>query len=401
MKKSLLFCQFSTQYLNKNTLKDISSQYYSGIYKYRKNQGYVKPSHFWELPLWIAEACGTLQRYNKRLYVITDISQAIQYIKLLKPKYALFSVLDVNKQDVLKIITSCKNQNFIIGGYIDFTEFKKLSNVAVLNSIKALSIYLKDNYQYKTDYALFKAYNVIPRLTLSNGCLNRCKFCTVQKKIIEKTKREVIQQAESFKNLNFKLVYINDKTFLQAKNYHLLSVAYDIIKSFNPDFKGFIVQTTASVCSNINNVKILKTLHVYAIELGIETFNNYILKELRKPQTEKIIVQAIENLKKYNLNIIGNFIIGFIQETKQSYHKTLNFINKYIDDFFLLNIYNLAIYNNTELSKDIKKNDINDSNELTLNKSFYNKEQIKNNKYFYNQIFKIGLKILKKWGGIT
>ncbi|MBN1467761.1 MAG: hypothetical protein JW924_03465, partial [Fusobacteriaceae bacterium] len=61
---------------------------------------------------------------------------------------------------------------------------------------------------------------------------------------------------------------------------------------------------------------------------------------------------------------------------------------------FILNIYNLAIYQNTELSREIKINNKNDLNELNYEKSFYNAIQRKNNKYFYNSIFKFGLKVL-------
>ena len=56
-----------------------------------------------------------------------------------------------------------------------------------------------------------------------------------------------------------------------------------------------------------------------------------------------------------------------------------------------LNIYNLAIYNNTELSKKIKYTN-SDKNELSVNKSFHKDKEV--HKQFYNDIHQFGINIL-------
>ena len=392
--EKILFCQFDTNLLYKDMKKDISTIYYNDIYVKRKKDGYYKTKAFWEVPLWVAEASFILKKYKQKLYIINDINNSIDYINNSKAEYTFFSVLDINKEDIYTIIKKCKDKKFIIGGYINFSEFKKLSNCEIVDSMKNLSLKFNLVYTYGVDYTLFKGLSVIPRLTLSNGCLNKCKFCTISNNITEYTKNEIIQQAKSFEGLKFKLVYINDKTYGQAKNYKLLKQAYIEIKKYNSRFKGFIIQTTAIKCNDINFIKQFKNLHIKVCEIGIETYNNDILKAMKKPQNEKTIKQSIYNLKKYNIKIIGNFIIGLLQETKKTYNNTLNFINKNIKNFYILNIYNLAVYSNTELDKEVKTNNINDNNEMIKEKSFYNKTDIKNLNYFSNKIFKMGLKIL-------
>ena len=96
-----------------------------------------------------------------------------------------------------------------------------------------------------------------------------------------------------------------------------------------------------------------------------------------------------------NIKIILNIIIGLLGENKKTYNNTLSFIKKNQKDIYLLNIYNLAVYLNSELSKIIAIKNNNDLNENKTQKSFYNKKQVKNSKYFYNNLFKIAIKILK------
>ena len=191
------------------------------------------------------------------------------------------------------------------------------------------------------------------------------------------------------------MIYLNDKTLGQCINYKLLPLIYKRIKKYNPDFKGFIIQTTCNMFLKTDYIKHIKNSNIQVVELGIETYNNNILHKLKKPQNIKIIDNAINVLKALNIKIIPNIIIGLIGENKTSYNNTLSFIKKHKKDIFLLNIYNLALYINSDLAKNIDVKNENDYNENSINKSFYSEAQKIDNMYFYNQIFKQGLKILK------
>jgi len=395
--KKILFLQCSTNLINKGINKNnIASLYYEGIYTYKKEDGYYKGVDFWELPLWIAEISGLLADYEKTLHIVKDINETKNFLNNNSFDYILFSALDVNKNFYIDIVKDYKNTAiFLIGGYIDFSIFKDFNNVKVFESIPLLADFLKIDYKYNLDFSLFKGNYTIPRLTLSTGCKNHCKFCTIEKTIKEKSLQDVIMQAKSFEELNFKLIYLNDKTFGQAKNYNDLKIAYKIIKTYNKNFKGFIIQTTTAQILKKGFIEDLKNNYVVIVEIGIETYNNDLLFNLRKPQNTKTIDKAIELLHNADIKIIGNFIIGFINETKETYNNTLNFIKKNKEKLYILNIYNLALYSNAELAKEIKHIE-NDTNELIQEKSFYNDTQKQANNHFYNAIFKIGLRILKK-----
>ena len=405
MANKILCVQISTNLINgKQDLSDIGQQYYNKLYDIKRSDGYIKPSDFWEIPLWITEIDFNV---NVDLHVCTDIQDTIDFLLNNDYTYICFSILEVNKDIIHSIITGYLKQypfeehisHFILGGYIDLTRYKYSENCDVFKTIKEFIEYLGIEYKKGNSYWLFKSYSTIPRLTLSTGCLNHCSFCTIEKQIVKTPTHVIEQQVKAFKPLKFKLVYINDKTFGQCTNYKLLPRIYKAIKKYNKDFKGFIIQTTTSQVLKLSD-KFIKDAHIKYIELGIETYNDNILKQYHKPSSEKITSLACEKIRKLrqyriykgiDIKLIPNIIIGIPEENTNTYFKTIDFLHKNKDIISHLNIYNLAIYDNTELSKKIKCTN-EDKNELSVNKSSHKDKDA--HKDFYQDIHKLGLNIL-------
>lgn len=389
----IVFCQISNTLINKYH-GSISDKYYHGIYQCKN--GYYKNEHFFELPLWIAEIAGSLidSSIKQELHIVTNIENSIKYLSS-KNALILFSVLDVNKHFIKDIIKSLPEKMFHIGGYTSFDYFNEFDNVKTYKDIKSFIQYLGIDYSYNLDYALFAGFKTVPRLTLSRGCLNRCKFCTVEKTVNKISDENIFKQIVSYQELDFKLIYLNDKTFSQADNFTMLYDLYDIVKSYNDNFLGFIIQTTCTeIISNFELQNMLNTGIIYAVEIGIESYNDNILYELEKPQNEKSIIQAIDIINYYNVKLIPNIIIGFINENKTTYNKTLNMLKHYKPSLYIVNIYNLVIYEDSRLSSEIDINNDTDFNENSIDKSFYDSKQKANNEYFYDEIFKLAIDTL-------
>jgi len=393
--KRITFCQVSTRLINAESSLDLSSQYYESIYTSRDQDGYYKGQDFWEVPLWIARISKSIPgTWDKVLHVIESVDDSTKELSPRDIDYICFSVLDVNKKYIKEFIEGYSGQaQIILGGYTDLDDLRQ-DNVLIFDSIESFVDYLGLKFIPGTDYSLFKGFKTIPRITLSKGCLFHCKFCTVSDDLELIPDSTILDDAKSFHPLKFKLVYLDDKTFFQAKNYRILKQVYQIIKSYNPDFNGFVIQTTCSTV--LKHLSEIKELNIFAIELGIETYNNTLLKALNKPQDERLILKAMEALAKLDVKVIPNIIIGVIGEDKASYDKTLSLLGRFKEYIYILNIYNLAIYNKAQLSKEIDVNSDNDLNENSLDKSFYNSKQRKDNAYFYNSIFSVGLKILSQ-----
>lgn len=411
----ILLTQISTNLINQDE-HGIHKDYYDKIWASRGPEGFIKPDDFWEIPNWIAIVKHNIE--NAELAIVRDIDKFLNNIPENTTSIA-FSVLDANKAIIKEIIQRYKgNAYFVLGGYIDFTYFNNLkdtSPVYVFESIpdfvnwqqdeiahkdgfKSISDFInwQDKKAYKDgyDYSLFSYCECIPRLTLSTGCSHKCKFCTEAGNLKEADMDSIYRQIESYKNLNFKLVYLNDKTFGQAKNHIELPDLYQRIKKVNANFEGFMIQTTTGQWLQFSDKYILDS-HIIFVELGIETFNNYILKAYRKPSTEELTIKATERFRHLsNVWLRPNIIVGFAEETYESYQHTLDYLKEYKDVIVHLGICNLAIYDNTALGKERPAESLEDKNEYSVTKSFHEDEAP--HKWFFKEIFKLGLKLLDK-----
>lgn len=380
----ILIGQISSNLIESTTkIDELTSLYYKKLWEKRNAYGFFKPSDFWEIPLWASLLKGNVP--DSDFSIVHNINDFLYELNTGCYSYCCFSALDANKYIIKDIVKKYQgNTTFAIGGYINLHDFfGAYDNVAIFPSMENFSHHLTGQYEEKYDYSFFKKWKCIPRLILSDGCLNQCDFCTVNKKITEKDEHTILKQINAFSDLDYELVYIGDKTFGQSSNYNLLSKINKRLHEENPKFKGFIIQTTAKQLLKIPD-KFLINAGVKYVEIGIESFNDKILKSHNKPSSEKSILKATEKIKSLPIKAIPNIIIGLNGENHTTYGHTIKYIQDNVDIFSHLNIYHLAIYDNTPLSK---KN-----NGLQLNKSFI--QNLEPHQWFHDELFNLGLHIL-------
>jgi hypothetical protein len=388
----LCFCQISDTLINPKT-GSLPERFYNAIWQTKQEDGYYKSEHFWELPLWIAEICYTLPRNVERvLHIIDNLESACELFGLPDADYYLFSVLDVNKDLIKTIIDANSHSHFILGGYINDVKWEVLKNAMWFDSVPDLFLHFNWTYEYGTDFSLFEGIECIPRLTLSTGCKHRCKFCIVPNELNVLSYQECRQQVKSFEPLKFKLVYLNDKTFGQAHNYWWLKEFYYTILQYNPDFQGFIVQTTANQVHKMPEYD-WQDCHIKVVEIGIETYNDELLKRYRKPAKEHVIENAIRILNQQKIKVITNIILGLPGETDRTYFKTCNYLRGHSDDLYALNIYTLAAYYNAGLDVEVGEKD---TDELHDDRSFWTDEERTAFRCWSVEFYKLGIKIVRK-----
>lgn len=362
----MLLIQFHTDAINTSS-DSLLKAYFNKIYQ---NPVYMRPEAFWELPQWAGELSYVLKHNN----CAKPQFKVLKKPQKLNDKVIFGSVLDANSSLWIDTIKLNPTAIFHLGGYVNKNTFIKFNNVIFYSSIKHYcNTIIGNKYKYGVDWSLFKGTKTIPRLTLSDGCRNHCSFCTISSKIKEKTEQEILQQVYAMKDLVFKCVYINDKTFGQAKNHTILKWLGKHIKCFNPDFQGFIIQTTASMLPLLP----LRQLCLYAVEIGVESFNDKILTKYHKPSREKHIERAEQLINKAGVYYIPNILIGFPEETKQTYLRTINYLNK--ATLLHMNIYNYVNY---------KKANNEDVSENSIERSYNTKEQNNCNLWAIKQILK-------------
>lgn len=328
-----------------------SDGYWDAFYSHYDGYGYWRMEDAFEVPKWIAEACFFLPKdcFRKICWVRKSVQEAIDAIEYGRYDYVLFSVMTCTKGFTEAIISSTSRaQRYVIGGYDKwiYEAPRKYPNVVTVDTMAECASAMGLEYRLGTDYSLFRGWTVLPRLTLSKGCRNNCRFCIIPHLLETVPDDVVFQQVDSFKDLKFRLVYLDDKTFGQAGNYRMLSELKKRILEYNRDFIGFVIQTTSGML--VSKADEFKKLGVAVAEIGFETANNDILKKYRKPSTTELAIHAIQAGCDNGINVIANIIVGFPEETEDTYQNTLGFIKAYSHQIFG---YNLAIYTDYSLDE--------------------------------------------------
>ena len=385
-----LMVQFSSDLINgAQGEAGPATKYYDKLYSGAR-PGYARLQDFWEIPQWMGFVSHNLP--DADVYVVRNVDQAKNFLNNAGYDRVLFSALDVNK-NLIKDIAKDYKGRIDVGGYVEPGTFLENQNIKYHPSVESLATDVNGPGSYKngTDYRHFEGSDVIPRLTMSDGCLHKCAFCVVPKNLTTQSDAVVDQQADSMSKLGAKLVYLNDKTFGQASNYQHLSDVYDRMKTANPDFKGFIVQTTAAQMSKIPADWLQKSGIKY-VELGIESYNDPILKEMHKPANQRLIDQATDKLRQNKIALIPNILIGLPGETAETYNNTLEFLKRNKDTISHANIYNLAVYPDAELGKKLTTASPDDFNENVLEKSFHTNPEV--HRQFAGDLYGIGEELL-------
>jgi radical SAM superfamily enzyme YgiQ (UPF0313 family) len=271
-----------------------------------------------------------------------------------------------------EIVRNCPKQKFLVGGYNEkfMGEMEKeLPNVRICGTTQDTAMHLGVPYKFGTDYSLFRGDHVIPRLTLSYGCLNKCRFCIVPHgKVTPISDEVIIQQMKSFSDLDYRLVYIDDKTFGQAANYRILK---ELSKySDRKDFNGFIIQTTTGLVAK--KAKEFREINVKVAEIGLETYNDGILRKYSKPSSEKFIRESVDAAYENDLMLIANIIVGLPGETEETYTRTYDFIMPLLEKGKLIGI-NPAIYTDYDNDGNLGEIDFLKDEQYELNKMWWDK----------------------------
>jgi len=291
----VLMVQFASDVLyapKEGAAKTAADAYYDKLYQNRAEFGYKRMDDFWEVPQWQAVMTHSLGD-KADLYVVRNLAEAKKFLSDSNYEHVAFSVFEPAKGPIEQLAASIKGK-IALGGYPNTPTDSitgRFPNATRFDSVPAYINSLGLDYSPGFDYRLYKGSEVVPRLELSAGCRHRCTFCVVERAVTETPESTVNQQVDSFAALHGDLVYLNDKTFGQAANSKNLPALAERMRAANPDFKGFVIQTTAAQMRSFTP-EFLKASGIKFAELGVESFNNSVLKLQRKPATEALIQEA-------------------------------------------------------------------------------------------------------------
>ena len=198
---------------------------------------------------------------------------------------------------------------------------------------------------------------VIPIFVPHLGCPNDCTFCNQKKisgqlkNITENDVRETIEfYLSNFKEKNsYKEVAFYGGSFtgidskLQEK---LLGAAYDYIKEKKID--GIRISTRPDYIDK-QTLKRLKKYKVKTIELGVQSTNDFVLKNCKRGHTYNDVVKASKLIKRYHFTLGHQMMIGLPESTKIDELNTAKDLAKLKPK--IVRIYPVLVIKDTELEK--------------------------------------------------
>ncbi len=366
-------------------------EYYRKVYE--RASGYHMPKHFMEIPTWISVISGMLtdKDYDKNLHNVVDVNETVEWANSL-PEGTVFmmSVMEVNRTIVHELLQRI-SRKFVLGGYVEPEQFEQYHKVVWLSSVRDLHhVFSWVDYDAAPDYTLFNHMSVIPRLTLSEGCLYDCAFCTVKRKVTERSWTDVRGQLDAMYQLNFELVYLDDKTFGQADNWQLLKPISKMIKEFNPQFRGFIVQTTVPMMDKYLTLWVCEYDVAY-VEVGVEHVDEGYLRKMRKPYSVGQLENLCVNVREFNnLGIEVGFIPNIMFALPDAdYGSTVKWVERNKDIIDFVNPFILCQYGSSKGKLVEEAEGVYDQDENAMVKSWLTDDEVYEAGVAMSQIFNL------------
>jgi radical SAM superfamily enzyme YgiQ (UPF0313 family) len=164
----------------------------------------------------------------------------------------------------------------------------------------------------------------------SRGCPFRCKYCnfspgrSFRLKSPDSVSKEIAALADTGK---VKMIrFTDDNLFFDRR--HLEECCREIIKIE----KG--IKWTSFIRANSitkENIKLLRDSGCVLAQIGMESGDRKILKEMNKKSSPEDYLESIALLNSHGISTQLYFIIGFPGETPQSIENTIEMINRFDD----------------------------------------------------------------------
>ncbi len=190
---------------------------------------------------------------------------------------------------------------------------------------------------------VLKDYDLYPKSAFGNilagrGCPYSCTFCGSHKiwgrKVRTRSPQNVVKELESLQRVGVTSVRFADDTFGLNKVW-TKELCDGIVKRC----RGLKWKCEVNV-NLITDVFIetIKSAGCYMVELGVESGDNGILKEIKKNITVEQSLAACNVIRKHNVELQAYIIIGFPQETEDTLQKTVDAIKK-IDGYIWISVF--------------------------------------------------------------
>jgi radical SAM superfamily enzyme YgiQ (UPF0313 family) len=168
----------------------------------------------------------------------------------------------------------------------------------------------------------------------SRGCPFSCEFCD----IIEiygrvprtKSNQQMLAEFEALRDLNWRgTVFIVDDNFIgNKKNVRQLLPALADWQKRNGYPFSLLTESSVNLADDQPLLEDMRRAGFRRVFLGIETPVEESLKEAQKSQNRGNLLESVEKIQSYGMEVMAGFIVGFDNDPADVFERQIDFIRK-------------------------------------------------------------------------
>lgn len=234
-----------------------------------------------------------------------------------------FAAYGEGEQTFVDLISHIKGQKEL--NQISGLMYKDVEGKIHINKVRSLITNI-DDIPFPA-YDLFEM-NRYPqhRMTTSRGCPFDCVFCNSSSLWTNKwrkrsTENLLVEIKLLIKNHGQKTLVFNDDSFnIDEKR------VSEFCNSLISNKMNLIWSTSIRVdLVTEESAELMRKSGCYNVSIGIESANNEVLKKMNKHNTQKKIFEGIQILRKANIDVMGQFMIGNPGDTLETVKESIDF----------------------------------------------------------------------------
>ena len=194
------------------------------------------------------------------------------------------------------------------------------------------AVRLEDSPTPRFDLLKLDRY-VTASMQFSRGCPYRCEFCDIivmfGRRPRTKTPQQVGRELDVLRAGNVHNVFFVDDNLIGNKKLAkaLLRYLVDYQERYHYDFQ-FGTETSINLADDAELLQLFRAAHFAWVFIGIESPDEDSLKESLKTQnTGRDLLTAVRTLYAHGIDVLAGFIIGFDNDTLDTFDKQYRFIS--------------------------------------------------------------------------
>lgn len=202
-------------------------------------------------------------------------------------------------------------------------------------SIDAIAIPDRSLLDYQCYYTAADEKEQVVTMISSRGCPFQCIFCDVQeKKYRYRSAKNVVDEMEMIsRTFANPVIHVFDDTFNLIRQ-RVMDICSEIRA------RGLKIKwTTRARVHPFDEemVRAMKEAGLKRAHFGVESGSEITLQKIKKGVTKEQIIKAFNLCRKYDIDTLAYFIIGFDWETKKDINETVAFTKELSVDYIMAN----------------------------------------------------------------